>query len=220
MIKVQYMKNTNTRWAVWCTSWSLKGIFVSDTFVQSNNIEKGKRSFEECSFKVALPIISDIEDAHFYLKVALTRKPIAATATKETLVLACLLLQDKLSRKYLIHIKNHILPSEKSTMNVLLDVPIAKNKIMFRDASLKIIYLSLKYRYELSYHIDSQHKTMLTNVSKIEAYDLIRYLRNHGLVTQNDKNNSLQTYVNSLDYGKKIRRYTDFKKLLEQLKKT
>lgn len=49
--------------------------------------------------------------------------------------------------------------------------------------------------------------------------DLIQYLQNNGLVTRNDKDNNLQTYINSLEFGKKIHIYTESYQIEYQLKK-
>lgn len=138
---------------------------------QSSGAGKGNRSFNDCPFKIQLPTVSEVADDHFDLKIVLTRKKLSASGetSGEVLVLSGISFQDMLKRKYAFKIKRKVLLAEKSVLSASLTVPIARNKIMFRDASMQVVFLSPHKKYELSYTFNSQRESRLENVYVADA---------------------------------------------------
>lgn len=127
---------------------------------------KGNRSFNSCPFKLLLPIISNIGDTQFNLQIDLVRK---SSEKSYELILEYVLFEDRHHHKHLVHIKHLNLSSQKNTLHAVLKIPIARNQIALRNATFKITILSLEYKYEITYILDSKLKVSLAGVLKLEA---------------------------------------------------
>lgn len=141
----------------------------------------GHRTFDECPFKLVLPVVTGFMSDHFEIVMQLNRKRLAEKDA-EILVISSLEFTDILHRTYSFSPEGYALDVNKGMIRKVFAVPLKRNQILFRNLKLEVTILSQKKRYRLEYVYESEHIVRLNSVlvDALTAEDIQAY-RSHVL---------------------------------------
>ena len=101
----------------------------------------GHRTFDECPFKLALPVVAGFMSNNFEIVLQLNRKRLAEK-NAEILVISSLEFMDLLHCTYSFSPEGYVLDVNKGVIRKVFAVPLKRNQILFRNLKLEVTILS------------------------------------------------------------------------------